>query len=88
VVLGKDRIGLIDQQNKLNKPFRGHLVNTTGSGLVVPVRPCYADLLSDHRSLKMAAVEGLNKEWTIMQNYDKLIHACAHKERLDTVIKE
>jgi len=86
--LEKDRIGLIDQQNKLNKPFREAILLTRQDlGLVVPVRPCYADLLSDHRSLKMAAVEGLNKEWTIMQNYDKLIHACAHKERLDTVIK-
>jgi hypothetical protein len=61
-------------QNRLNNPLRDAIVSARDAlNLEVPRGSWRPNLFHDERLLKMAAVEALNREWTIMQYYDKLV---------------
>jgi hypothetical protein len=87
-ILEATRVPYIEWQNRLNNPFRDAIVSARdGLNLEVPLGPCRPNLFNDETLLKMAAVEALNIEWSIMQYHDKLLtQVFPLKERLEMEI--
>ncbi len=87
-ILEATRVPYIEWQNRLNNPLRDAIVSARDAlNLEVPRGSWRPNLFHDERLLKMAAVEALNREWSIMQYYDKLVtQVFPLKERLEMEI--
>ena len=73
-ILEAKRTPYIEWQNRLNNPLRPAIVSARDAlNLEVLPGSWRPNLLNDERLLRMAAVDALNIEWSIMVYYDKLV---------------
>ena len=80
------RLGLIEQQNRFNNPFRPAVLLVRDALAQTSQLSEQVDLVHDARILRSDLSAALNREWFVVQYHNDLTQALDHKERLEMEI--